>query len=102
MARAAGEHVRITAVLVGSQADFLHHRPGGDLTFGAVAATVDGERLLKDRADGLARVKRSVRILEHHLNAEALAPAAGRVVGGVAVEQQGAFAWRLEQRRHAG
>ena len=36
----------------------------------AAAATIDRERLLQDRAHGLARIERAVRVLEHHLHGE--------------------------------
>ena len=104
LALAAGEHVRVAAVLVGAQANLLHDRAGGGVAFGAVAAAVDDERLFEDGADGFARVERAVGVLEHHLDAEAQAAALGGAGGfGLSpVEQEDAVAGRFEQGRHAG
>jgi hypothetical protein len=94
--------MRVAAILIGAKPDLLHHGASGVPAFGAGTATVDRQRLLENSADRLAWIERAVGVLEHHLDAEPLAPAAGWVVGGLALEQQRPVARGFEQRRHAG
>ena len=68
LALAAGEHVRVAAVVLRPQADLRHHvaRPRGAL--GTAELGVDGERLFQDRADLLARIEGAVGVLEDELH----------------------------------
>ena len=63
--------MRIAGELVLPKAHLGHHGAGGLLAGGGVAAMIDGERLHQDGTDGLARVQRTIGVLEHHLHLSA-------------------------------
>ena len=74
LALAAGELVRVAVVVLGVEADQLQqllHRPL-DAVLGLDA--LDPERRADDRADGVPRVQRRVRVLEDHLHVAAQRP----------------------------
>src|SRR6187402_3247927 len=61
----------------------VQHRGDALPECGAVSTLQHGERLGDDTGDGLARIERAVRVLEHHLE---IAPRAAQLVGRDAVE----------------
>ena len=72
LALAAGELVRQPVVVLGVEPDLLHQLLHAALALLLVGQrAVDDERLGDDRADGLARVQRRVRVLEDHLHVPA-------------------------------
>src|SRR5471032_2911637 len=68
LALTAGEHVRITLVVLRTQAHLLHHRLDFLATFGGRQVGVDQQRLAELVTDLLSWVQRGVRALEHHLH----------------------------------
>ncbi len=67
LALAAGELVRVFSQVVGAQPDLLQHLHGACMLLGAAACAQGLQRFGDDALDALARVERSVGVLEHHL-----------------------------------
>ncbi|AEK62514.1 conserved hypothetical protein [Collimonas fungivorans Ter331] len=80
LALAAGEHVWITAIVLGPQANLGHHRLRLVGAFFAAEPGIDDQRLFQHLSDFLARIQAGVGILEHHLHQRPY-PFQGRVVG---------------------
>ena len=78
LALAAGEHVRISRVLLGPEADLGHHGARRRLARLGVEIGVDDHRLFQDRAHLLARIERAIGILEDHLDDGAQSASAAR------------------------
>ncbi|CRX24549.1 hypothetical protein PAERUG_P54_1_London_24_VIM_2_04_13_04031 [Pseudomonas aeruginosa] len=68
LALAAGELVRVTGHGVGGQADVLEQRGDPLAAFGQRQAVVNQQRLADQFQHRLARVERSVGVLEDHLH----------------------------------
>jgi ABC-type oligopeptide transport system ATPase subunit len=95
---AARELVRIAVVVLGREAHELEQLGHVALDLAAVADVVDAQRIADDRAHPLARVERSVRVLEDHLHlpAQRLQLAAGEL-GDVAALEVDRARGELEQ-----
>src|SRR3990167_2257845 len=104
LALAAGEHMRVALVMLGAQADLLHHRLPPLAPFQARQAGVDQQRLAQLVADLLPRVERGVGVLKDHLHITTQLLALG-LVGTrhlLSGNLQRARAGLLDQRQGAG
>ncbi|MNV35668.1 hypothetical protein D3C71_1271200 [compost metagenome] len=104
LALTAGEHVRITLVVLGTQAHLLHHRLDFLTTFRSAQVGVDQQWLGQLITDFLPWVQRGVRALEHHLHVFAQLLALGLVGAGdfLAGDFQGARRRLFDQGQGAG
>jgi hypothetical protein len=104
LALTAGEHVRITLVVLGTQAYLLHHRLDFLATFGGRQVGIDQQRFCQLITDFLPWVQRRVRALEHHLYVFAQLLALGLVGTGdfLAGDFQGARRRFFDQGQGAG
>ena len=102
LALAAGELVREAVVVLRVETDDLEQLLHAPLDLGVGADAVHLERLADDEADALARVQRSVRILEdHHHLAAHRAHLGARELGDVAALEDDPPGGRLQQLHDA-
>ena len=101
LALAAGEFVREFFHVGIAQADLLQHRGDPAALLGAVDTTERGQRFGDNARNRLARIERTLGILEHHLE---IAPGVAQFSGGqpmqVAPEQSHRAGCRRLQRHH--